>query len=182
MMGCDTKVHDIYLLCVSGIQPLIKHQIVSSQAGANIPCSRNWWTWILIVSAFYRLPCFCCLQQLSSEEKLCRIVCHSAFVFLAQEGLISSFTLRDKWLVSCPIIFGLKTAKAKRSSASKSYNFLRSRQKHQNCDSKIRNSEIFCAIFTKILTKNRQKNRQKTDSVSVPEILRVGFCRVEKNR
>ena len=35
-MGCDTKVHDICLLCVSGIQRLITHQIVSSQAGANI--------------------------------------------------------------------------------------------------------------------------------------------------
>ena len=35
-MGFDTKVHDICLLCVSGIQPLITHQIVSSQAGANI--------------------------------------------------------------------------------------------------------------------------------------------------
>ena len=35
-MGCDTKVHDISLLCVSGIQRLITHQIVSSQAGANI--------------------------------------------------------------------------------------------------------------------------------------------------
>jgi hypothetical protein len=35
-MGCDTKLHDICLLCVSGIQRLITHQIVSSQAGANI--------------------------------------------------------------------------------------------------------------------------------------------------
>ena len=36
LMGCDTKVQDICLLCVSGIQRLITHQIVSPQAGANI--------------------------------------------------------------------------------------------------------------------------------------------------
>ena len=127
----------------------------------SFPCSRNWWAWILTESAFYRLTCFCCLQQLASEEKLCRIVCHSAFVFLAQEGLISSFTLRDKWPISCPFIFGLKMAKAKRSSASKSYNFWEVVRNIKILTQKSEIHKYFALFFRKFWPKTDKKTVKK---------------------
>mgnify|MGYP005640235229 CR=1 FL=1 len=84
-----------------------------------------------------------------------------SFVFLAQEGLISSFTLRDKWPISCPFIFGLKMAKAKRSSASKSNNFWEVVRNIKIVTQKSEIHRYFALFFRKFWPKTDKKTVKK---------------------
>ena len=76
-------------------------------------------------------------------------------------------------------------AKAKRSFALKAYNFWEVVRNIKILTEKSEIQKYFALFFRKFWPKTGKKTVKKpikTDSVSVPEILRVGFCRVEKNR